>query len=95
MAGSIIVLFVLCLLCLDLVKCQRDAGILYEVWHTPPSNLMREVSQKNGTLLTTETVIRSNGEWVLDDVYLKYDLDGDIWNVQPQVSPDFGILPMY
>jgi hypothetical protein len=61
----------------------RDAGILYEVWHSSASAAMGKVKAMGGELLTTELVIQSNGALLLDDVYQKYGLSGDIWNAQP------------
>eukprot|EP00054_Salpingoeca_dolichothecata_P019430 m.120871 g.120871 ORF g.120871 m.120871 type:complete len:592 (-) comp23253_c0_seq12:81-1856(-) len=60
----------------------RSAGILYEVWHAEASTAMHKVKAAGGTQLTTELVIR-NASLNLNDVYLPYNLTGDIWNVQP------------
>lgn len=65
---------------------NRSAGILYEVWHTPAAQLMQNVTAQHGRQLTTELVIRSNGTLNLNDVYLPYGINGDIWNVQPQLG---------
>ncbi len=63
-----------------LITCARaDVGILYEVWHSSAASLMGEVAAKGGVQLTTETVIESNGKYTLNDVYLPYGINGDIW----------------
>ncbi|EGD82762.1 hypothetical protein PTSG_12023 [Salpingoeca rosetta] len=63
-----------------------DVGILYEVWHTRAAQAMKKVRQLGGTQLTTELVLRSNGSLTLDDVYTKYNMSADIYNVQPQLG---------
>mgnify|MGYP000325744123 CR=1 FL=1 len=65
---------------------NRSAGILYEVWHTLAAQTIANVSRAGGAQLTTELVLRSNGTLTLNDVYAKYGLNGDIWNVQPQLG---------
>lgn len=45
---------------------------------------MKKVLEKGGKQLTVEQVIQSDGSLTLDDVYAKYGLDGDIWNVKPK-----------
>eukprot|EP01065_Artemidia_motanka_P027622 TRINITY_DN32827_c0_g1_i1.p1 TRINITY_DN32827_c0_g1~~TRINITY_DN32827_c0_g1_i1.p1 ORF type:complete len:593 (+),score=189.86 TRINITY_DN32827_c0_g1_i1:65-1780(+) len=62
----------------------RDAGILYEVWHTFAAQLMDEVKAAGKPQLTTERVIRSNGVHKLSDVYGSIGKAGDIYNVEPQ-----------
>lgn len=61
----------------------KDVGILYEVWHAWASTAMRNVKKAGGQQLTTEVILRSNGKLTLDDVYKKYKLSGDIYNVEP------------
>ena len=40
---------------------SRDAGILYEVWHTPAAHLVHHVQRSGATHpLTVEGVIRSD-----------------------------------
>ena len=65
---------------------SKDVGVLYEVWHTKAAQLQQTVAAKGGVQLNTEMVIRSNGSHTLNDVYVKYGLNGDIWNVQPQLG---------
>lgn len=73
--------------CLLFVWAQaKDAGILYEVWHTMASQTMSQVKTRGGLQLTTEQVIQSNGRYTLNDVYQKYNLNGDIYNVQPELG---------
>lgn len=64
----------------------RDAGILYEVWHSSAANTYKKVKAAGGVQLTTELVVRSAGNLTLDDVFVKYGLNGDIFNVQPQLG---------
>eukprot|EP01043_Picozoa_sp_COSAG02_P062775 COSAG02_NODE_8745_length_2457_cov_1.449109_2_plen_430_part_00 len=50
-------------------KQQRDAGILYEVWHTPAAHLVHRVQATGARQpLTVEGVIRSDGKYTLGDV---------------------------
>jgi hypothetical protein len=65
------------------VIASRSVGILYEVWHTTAASAMQSVAEQGGQLLTVETVLQSNGRQTLDDVYLPYGLNADIWNVEP------------
>ena len=51
----------------------RDAGILYEVWHTRAAQAMARVAAEGGAQLTTELVIESAGARTLDDVYGPYN----------------------
>lgn len=84
MGASCITLVLVSLL--QATVAQRSAGILYEVWHTRAAQLMANVTALGGTQLTTELVLRSNGALQLNDVYVKYGLNGDIWNAQPQLG---------
>lgn len=44
----------------------RDAGILYEIWHTGAAHLMQRVKASGATQpVTVETVIRSDGKHTL------------------------------
>ena len=76
----------------------RDAGILYEVWHTPAAHVVHRV-QKSGAAhpLTVEGVIRSDGKFQLADVktgpdpvvppgYTAEDVEQMIYNVEPQLG---------
>ena len=47
----------------------RQAGILYELWHTEAAAAMAQVKSQGLPILTTERVIRSDGKTILDDVY--------------------------
>jgi hypothetical protein len=61
-------------------------GILYEVWHSAAAAAMGQVTARNLTQLTVESVIRSANESCLDDVYPSAHgpwHSGDIWNVKP------------
>lgn len=67
--------------------CARDAGILYEVWHTRAAAAMATVRARGDPQLTTELVIQSQDTAAplsLDDVYR--GLPADIWNAQPQLG---------
>ena len=69
----------------------RDAGILYEVWHTTAAQAMGKVAKQGGEQLTTERVIQSRGgpnasRRSLDDVYGPYGISADIYNAQPQLG---------
>ncbi len=59
---------------LSLLVAARDAGILYEVWHTRAAQAMERVKAEGGTQLTTELVIESAGAHSLDDVYGPYNV---------------------
>lgn len=87
-----LLLFVACLSHLAISVLSRDAGILYEVWHTEAAVAMRKVQATGGQLLTTERVIQSAGALSLDDVYVKYGLNADIWNAEPA---DLGFYCLY
>lgn len=50
------------------------------------AHTIANVTARNGTQLTTELVIRSNGSLTLNDVYVRYGLNGDIWNAEPQLG---------
>ena len=76
----------------------RDAGILYEVWHTPAAHVVHRV-QASGAAhpLTVEGVIRSDGKFQLADVkigpdpvvppgYTAEDVEQMIYNVEPQLG---------
>lgn len=68
-------------------RSQRDAGILYEVWHTRAAAAMRDVRAKGLPQLTTELVIQSQGSaapFSLDDVYR--GVAADIYGAQPQLG---------
>jgi hypothetical protein len=51
----------------------RDAGILYEVWHTRAAQAMARVKADGGAQLTTELVLQSAGALDLNDVYGPYN----------------------
>lgn len=76
------------LLCIQFVLfvTAKDVGILYEVWHTTAAAAMAKVKDLGGLQLTTEKVIQSNGGFTLNDVYGKYGINADIYNVQPQLG---------
>jgi hypothetical protein len=59
---------------LSLLVAARDAGILYEVWHTRAAQAMERVKSEGGTQLTTELVIESAGAHSLNDVYGPYNV---------------------
>ena len=69
---------------------QRDAGVLYEVWHAGASHLARRVKASGVTHpLTVETVIRSDGKHSLDEVFtgpnpeVPPGFNPDIYSVEP------------
>jgi len=64
------------LLLLGTLAAARDAGVLYEVWHTPSALAMQRVIAQGGRPLTVETVIRSNGTSTLDDILKPYNVTG-------------------
>ena len=71
----------------SLLAQARDAGVLYEVWHTRASSAMRDVLAKGEPQLTTELVIESQDTptpYSLDDVYR--GVAADIYNAQPQLG---------
>ena len=74
------------LLSLSSFVASRDAGILYEVWHSRASNAMSRVRAAGGAQLTTERVIASAGALSLDDVYAVHNISGDIYNAEPQLG---------
>ena len=59
---------------LSCLVASRDAGILYEVWHTRAAQAMARVKAEGGLQLTTELVIQSAGAHTLDDVYGPYNV---------------------
>jgi hypothetical protein len=59
---------------LSWLVASRDAGILYEVWHTRAAQAMARVKAEGGMQLTTELVIESAGAHSLDDVYGPYNV---------------------
>ncbi len=64
----------------------RSAGILYELWHCEAATAMAQVKARGLSQLTTETVIRSNGNISLDDVYPASHgpfASADIYNAEP------------
>ena len=67
---------------------SRDAGILYEVWHTRAAHAMADIRAKGlFPQLTTELVIQSQdtaSPFSLDDVYR--GVAADIWNAQPRLG---------
>lgn len=67
---------------------NRDAGILYEVWHTPAAHLMHLNQIEGAPQLTVEQVIRSDGNFTLDNVFSKLPpgYNPDIYNVEPQLG---------
>ena len=74
-------------------KPQRDAGILYEIWHAAPAHLMKRVKASGATQpLTVESVIRSQGKHTLGEVFggptpeVPKGFNPDIYNVQPQLG---------
>jgi hypothetical protein len=76
----------------------RDAGILYEVWHTPAAHLVHRVQASGATHpLTVEGVIRSDGNYTLSDVktgparevppgYTADGVDQMIYNAEPSLG---------
>ena len=82
----------------DDAATTRDAGILYEVWHTPAAHLVHRVQASGATHpLTVEGVIRSDGKHQLADVktgpaqivpagYTAEDVEQMIYNVEPQLG---------
>jgi len=60
--------------------------VLYEVWHTAAAQLMAKVQATGKPVLTTERVIRSDGNYTLADVYAPIGTVGDIYNVEPQLG---------
>ena len=69
---------------------QRDAGILYEVWHAPAAHLARRVKASGATQpLTVESVIRSDGKHSLGEVFagpnpeIPPGFQPDIYSVEP------------
>ena len=80
-------LIMLLLLLAAPARSQRDAGILYEIWHTRASSAMRDVRAKGLPQLTTELVIQSQSSatpYSLDDVYR--GVAADIYGAQPQLG---------
>jgi hypothetical protein len=69
----------------------RDAGILYEIWHTGAAHLMHLDAAAGGPQLTVERVIRSDGNLTLDDVFaaggVAPGFGPDIYNVEPALGP--------
>ena len=72
---------------------QRDAGVLYEIWHTAAAHLMHRVQASGATQpLTVESVIRSDGKHALNGVFdgpsplLPTGFEPDIYNVEPQLG---------
>lgn len=66
---------------------SRDAGILYEVWHSRAAHAMAAVRAKGLPQLTTELVIASQdtaAPFSLDDVYR--GAAADIWGAQPALG---------
>jgi hypothetical protein len=64
---------------------SSSVGILYEVWHANAATSMRIVKEKGYEQLTTERVIRSDGNKSLDDVYKVSGLPSlDIYNAEPE-----------
>ena len=59
---------------LSWLVASRDAGILYEVWHTRAAQAMARVKAEGGVQLTTELVIESAGAHSLNDVYGPYNV---------------------
>ena len=68
----------------------RDAGILYEVWHTPAAHLMHLQAKAGSPQLTVEKVIQSSGNLTLDDVFrgagVPPGFTPDIYNVEPTLG---------
>ena len=64
----------------------RDAGVLYEVWHSTAAHAMARVKAAGAAQLTTELVIQSAGALSLDDVYVRHNISADIYNAQPQLG---------
>jgi hypothetical protein len=71
---------------------KRTAGVLYEIWHTGAAHLMHRNQQAGARTLTVETVIRSDGNLTLDQVFadggppLPKGFSPDIYNVEPQLG---------
>ena len=78
--------FALLLLCSPALSASRDAGILYEVWHTHAAQAMGRVAAVGAAQLTTELVIQSAGALTLDDVYAPLNQSFDIYNAQPALG---------
>ena len=67
----------------------RDAGILYEIWHTGAAHLMHRNAAMGLPQLTVETVIRSDGNLTLDDVFsggIAPGFNPDIYNTEPALG---------
>jgi hypothetical protein len=66
---------------------SRSAGILYEVWHSMAATAMAQVRAAGFPQLTTEQILRSNGDRTLSDVYpeesQRHWASLDIWNAEP------------
>ena len=66
---------------------ERSAGILYEIWHSEAAAAMAQVKSHGLPQLTTEAVIRSDGNHTLTDVFPLVPnvswYSGDIYNVEP------------
>lgn len=77
---------IVCLAALAASASARDAGILYEVWHTKAAQAMATVAASGWPQLTTELVIQSKGAHTLNDVYAVHGLNADIYNAQPELG---------
>ena len=73
----------------------RDAGILYEIWHTGAAHLMHRNKRLNLSTLTVERVIQSDGNLTLNDVFPQGIQPGfipDIYNVEPQLGESENVV---
>ena len=64
----------------------RDAGVLYEVWHSIAASAMTSLAARGLPLLTTELVLQSAGALTLDDIYAKHNISADIYNARPRLG---------
>ena len=70
----------------------RDAGILYEIWHTAAAHLMHRVAAAGVAPLTVEAIIRSDGKRNLGEVFngpkpeIPKGYEPDIYNVEPTLG---------
>eukprot|EP01116_Phalansterium_solitarium_P024335 TRINITY_DN8897_c0_g1_i1.p1 TRINITY_DN8897_c0_g1~~TRINITY_DN8897_c0_g1_i1.p1 ORF type:complete len:585 (+),score=186.92 TRINITY_DN8897_c0_g1_i1:185-1939(+) len=83
--------FVLATSRVDGAAGYKRAGILYEGWHGFAANAIRTITQQlNGTAVTVEQVIRSNGNLSMYDMLDKYGMsqasDGFYYQVEPQAG---------
>eukprot|EP01119_Soliformovum_irregulare_P018421 TRINITY_DN563_c0_g1_i1.p1 TRINITY_DN563_c0_g1~~TRINITY_DN563_c0_g1_i1.p1 ORF type:complete len:568 (+),score=158.68 TRINITY_DN563_c0_g1_i1:15-1718(+) len=70
------------------IECGK-VGILYEGWHVEAASAYRKISQI-GKTLNVEQVIRSNGQYTLNDILNKYNMGGEAGNFYYQTEPQAG-----